>query len=71
MRLLPAWKKIVRRAWSIRLALAGAVFAAAEAILPMFSDVLPRSLFAALSFVAIVGAAVSRVVAQKDFDNDR
>jgi hypothetical protein len=30
----------------------------------LFIDVLPRNLFASLSFVAVVGAAVARVVSQ-------
>jgi hypothetical protein len=64
MELLPDWKKIARRAWSFRLSIIAAIFSGAEVVLPLFIDVLPRNLFASLSFVAVVGAALARVVAQ-------
>lgn len=64
MRLLPDWKRIARRAWSIRLSIIAAMLSGAEVVLPLFIDVLPRNLFASLSFVAVVGAAVARVVSQ-------
>ena len=64
MELLPDWKKIVRRAWSIRLSIVAALFSGAEVVLPLFVDVLPRNLFASLSFIAVVGAVVARVVSQ-------
>lgn len=64
MELLPDWKNIVRKAWSIRLAIVAALFSGAEVVLPLFVDVLPRNLFASLSFIAVVGAAVARVVSQ-------
>lgn len=66
MRLKHGWSVIVRKAWSIRLAALAAMFSAAEVILPMFADLIPRNLFAALSFVAIVGAAVARVIDQPE-----
>ena len=64
MELLPDWKRIARRAWSIRLSIIAAMLSGAEVVLPLFIDVLPRNLFASLSFVAGVGAAVARVVSQ-------
>lgn len=64
MELLPDWKKIARRAWSFRLTIIAALLSAAEVVLPLFIDVLPRNLFASLSFVAVVGAALARVVSQ-------
>ena len=64
MELLPEWKKIARRAWSFRLTIIAAILSGAEVVLPLFIDVLPRNLFASLSFVAVVGAALARVVSQ-------
>ncbi|MFH2082086.1 MAG: hypothetical protein ABIK08_11445 [Pseudomonadota bacterium] len=64
-RLLPEWKRILRRAWSIRLAALAGVLSACEAILPLYVDAMPRSLFAWLSLVTITGALIARVVAQK------
>lgn len=64
MELLPDWKKIARRAWSFRLTIIAALLSGAEVVLPLFIDVLPRNLFASLSFVAVVGAAMARVISQ-------
>jgi hypothetical protein len=64
MELLPDWKRIARRAWSFRLTIIAALLSGAEVVLPLFIDVLPRNLFAALSFVAVIGAALARVVSQ-------
>ena len=64
--LLPDWQRILKQAWSIRLTLLAGLFSAAEVILPLFVDVLPRHLFVVLAFVAIVGAALARLVAQPE-----
>lgn len=64
--LLPDWQRILKKAWSIRLTLLAGAFSAAEVILPLFMDVLPRHLFVVLAFVAIIGAAVARLVAQPE-----
>ncbi len=60
------WKTVLKKAWSLRLALVAGLFSAAEAILPLFMADLPRGLFAVLSAITIVASAVSRLVAQKD-----
>jgi hypothetical protein len=64
MELLPEWKRIARRAWSFRLAIVAALLSGVEVALPLFVDELPRNLFASLAFVAAVGSAWARVVAQ-------
>ena len=64
MQLVDDWKIILRKAWSLRLALLAAVLGALEMVLPMFSDVVPRNVFLALSTVTTVAAAVARLVAQ-------
>lgn len=38
----------------------------AEVILPFFDDVFPRRVFAVLSGVAVAGAYVARLIAQRD-----
>jgi len=64
--LLDDWRKIARRAWSVRLSIVAAIFTAAEVVVPMFGDVLPRGLFVLLAFSASIGAAVARLVAQPE-----
>ncbi len=66
MTLRADWKDVVRKAWSIRMILLAAVLSAAEYIIPLFADAMPRGLFAGLSGLAIGGAFVARLMAQRD-----
>ena len=62
------WKNIAAKAWSFRLAGIAAVLSGTEVIVPLFADVIPRNLFAALSFLTVVAAMLARVVAQPKSD---
>ena len=64
--LLDDWRKVARRAWSIRLSIVAAIFTAAEVVVPLFGDVLPRGVFVLLAFSASIGAAIARLVAQPE-----
>ncbi|MCL4778929.1 MAG: hypothetical protein KJ049_01960 [Gammaproteobacteria bacterium] len=64
--LLDDWHKIARRTWSIRLSIVAAIFTAAEVVMPLFGDVLPRGVFVLLAFSASIGAAIARLVAQPE-----
>lgn len=63
--IIPEWKRVLRRAWSIRLAVIAGVFSGAEGVLPLFTDSVPRGVFAALSVVFGIGSVVSRFIMQK------
>jgi hypothetical protein len=71
MKLHSEWRLIIRKAWSIRLGALAAILSGVEVILPMFSDLFPRNLFAGLSFLAVVGAMVARFVAQPKMRGDQ
>ena len=68
--LLDDWRRVLRRAWSIRFSLLAAAFTAAEVVVPLFGDVLqdvmPRGVFVLLAFAASIGATVARIVAQPE-----
>ena len=64
--LLDDWRRVLRRAWSIRLSIVAAIFTAAEVVVPLFWDVLPRGVFVLLAFSASIGATVARIVAQPE-----
>lgn len=66
MKLYDNWKDIIRKAWSIRFIVLAALLSGAEVILPFFADSFPRGVFAVLTFGAVAGAFISRIVAQKD-----
>lgn len=67
MKLQEDWKRIIRKAWSVRLVAVSAVFSAAEIVIPIYGDALPRDTFAIVSVIACVGAIIARLIAQKDF----
>jgi len=69
-KLAPEWRNIVQKAWSMRLGALAAVLSGVEVVLPLFANEVPRNLFAALSFVAVIGAMVARVVAQPKMHNE-
>lgn len=68
--LLDDWRRVLRRAWSIRFSLLAAAFTAAEVVVPLFGDVLldvmPRGAFVLLAFAASIGATVARILAQPE-----
>jgi hypothetical protein len=68
MKLYTNWKEIVRKAWSIKFIILAGVLSATEVILPLFFDYFDRGTFAILSFLAVSGAFISRLIAQKDIE---
>ncbi|PZR92236.1 MAG: hypothetical protein DI537_13695 [Stutzerimonas stutzeri] len=69
MRLDPDWKRILKRAYSIRFLLLAGLFSGLETAMPLLHTVLPvpAGIFAVLSGLSVAGAFVFRLVAQKDF----
>lgn len=72
MKLIAGWQRVLLRAWSIRLLLAGALSGLAFA-LPHLDGYLPLPprLFAGLSGLTVAAAFVARIVAQRDFENGK
>lgn len=70
MKLLADWRRILRKAWSMRLMLLAGLLTGAEAIMPLFADSLPRGLFAGATALVIVAAMVARITAQKGMGDD-
>ena len=64
MKLDHNWKLTLRHAWSVRWIGLAAVLTGIEVILPLFSDAVPRNLFAVLSFCATVAAMLARILTQ-------
>lgn len=66
MNLAHNWADILKRAWSVRFMVLAWVFSIAEAILPMYDDVMPQGLFLLLTSVTVTLALVSRIIIQRD-----
>ena len=66
MKLYPNWKEIIRKAWSIRLAMLATLFSLVQVVIPIYADVLDRDTFAILTAISTVGVIVARLVWQED-----
>ena len=64
MRLIEDWKHVAKHAWSIRFIVLAALMSGVEIVLPMFDDTMPRGLFAVLTLIVTVAAAVARLIPQ-------
>lgn len=60
------WRELLRKAWSVKFMALAFVLTLAEVMLPFFAADVPPNLFALLSGLAVAGAFVSRLIAQKD-----
>ena len=70
VKMLPDWSKLLRRAWSVRLALLSAALSAVEVALPIMAPSMPSGRFAIASAVVAFAAAVARLVAQPKMRDD-
>lgn len=64
--LIPDWKLVLKKAWSVRLMALAALLTGCEAVLPFVSGVFQRGTFALLTFFVVTGALLSRFIAQKE-----
>lgn len=69
--LVPNWRAVLRRAWSIRLLIIAGALSGLEVALPLFGfDVIPAGTFAALSGLVTMAAFIARLLAQKGITNE-
>ena len=65
MKFYDNWKEILRRSWSLRFIILAGILSGCEAVLPFFSEDIPKDIFAILSLILISAAFVARLVVQK------
>lgn len=64
MRLLPEWKWLLRKAWSIRLHLLSGICSIIALVLPFVGDKVPVQVLIGLATIATFGGMFSQLVAQ-------
>lgn len=64
MKLIENWKAVLQKSWSLWLAVLSAALSAIEVTLPLFTTVVPPNLFASLSMITAIAAAMARVIHQ-------
>lgn len=65
MKLLPNWRAVLARAWSVRLIVAGAVLQGAALYWSAFEGALDARLFFGIGIVLQVASVISRLVDQQ------
>lgn len=71
MKLLPDWKQVLQKAWSVKFMMLAAVMSGAEVVMSILepSNTLPAGVFAALAGVVTSVALVARLMAQNEADH--
>lgn len=64
MQLIDDWRRVLRKAWSVKLILLAAFFDGLSAVWFVFADGVPHFLFAALGLFFSLAAAVARIIQQ-------
>jgi predicted benzoate:H+ symporter BenE len=67
----PDWKRILRKAWSMKCTALAGVFSGLVVLVPYVAPRVPLQLLAALAIVANVGAGVTRLLSQREFRDGR
>lgn len=71
MKLIENWKCVLKRSTAFWLAVGSAALSAAELTLPLFTSVVPPKLFASLSMVTAIAAAMARVIHQASISGEQ
>jgi membrane protein YdbS with pleckstrin-like domain len=71
MTLLPDWKRVARKAWSVRLGLLAALLGAAEVGIQLFAVSRPTPYLAMAAAVLSLAASIARLVAQPRMHDER
>lgn len=70
MKLVADWKRVARRAWSVKFSLLATALTGVAAALPAFMDRVPPTWFLLLCTIVPLAAAVARLVAQEDMRDE-
>ncbi|WP_103223657.1 DUF7940 domain-containing protein [Roseibium marinum] len=71
MKLTADWRRVLKRAWSVRLMVFAALLSGAETALPFLGNSIEPGRLAGLSALATAGAFVARILAQKDMEDEK
>lgn len=72
MTVIVNWRRVLRKTWSVRFIILASALSVAEVATPILGEGrIETGYFAALSGISTVGAFVARIVAQKEFENER
>lgn len=71
MKLHPDWRRILKKAWSVKFNIASTIFGAVEVFIQFVDPtIMPGAVFLKLAVLTSIGGNVSRFLAQKEFNGD-
>lgn len=70
MRLVNDWRRVMRRAWSVRLIALAVVLTGLEVALPFLGDWIPPGRLGLLAGLVSAAALPARLIAQKGFEDE-
>lgn len=70
MQLIPDWKKVLFGSWSSRFGFLATLLAAAEVLLPLFQNVIPKGPFAIATVMVTALIPVARVIQQQTLQSE-
>lgn len=65
-RLIPEWRRVLNKAWTVKFSLLSGVLGAAELALQIFPTSIPQGMFGAASVLVAAVIPLVRVLAQKE-----
>jgi len=69
--LIADWKRVLRRAWTVRLNIAACLLYSAELVVGMLTPQFPSGRFVAAAAIVSVLAGIARVIEQKNLRDGR
>ena len=71
MNLIPNWREVIKKAWSVKLIALATVLSGVEAVLPLFESRFPQGMFAAVSGLVTAMALLARILAQNELSTQQ
>lgn len=68
--LIKNWRKVAKKAWSVRLMYVASILTGCEAVLPLVGNFVPQGVFALTTFVVVMAALLARFLVQQELHDD-
>lgn len=71
MKLIPEWRRVIKKAWVVKFNIAAALFGAAEVVVAIWKPAgMPNGVFAGIAAVISICSNVVRVLAQQEISGE-
>lgn len=70
MNLIPNWREVLSKAWSVRFIVLATILSGLEVVLGIVDLGIPRGLFASVAGLVSAGALLARVLLQQNMESE-